>query len=110
MRTVQGMIEHFDSTSCDDLPLAQRKSLHMALTTGLAGGMLICSQAVHESMVDGEFQREVLEKLGRLDAKMDMLAGNGQPYVEPFAGIVNPASGTWKVTSRHHTGEDGGAN
>jgi len=30
-------------------------------------------------MVDGEFQREVLEKLGRLDAKMDMLAGNGQP-------------------------------
>jgi len=38
------------------------------------------------------------------------LAGNGQPYVEPFAGIVNPASGTWKVTSRHHTGEDGGAN
>ncbi|MGA8762550.1 MAG: hypothetical protein WB562_06635 [Candidatus Sulfotelmatobacter sp.] len=30
-------------------------------------------------MVDGEFQREVLEKLGRLEAKMDMLAGNGQP-------------------------------
>jgi hypothetical protein len=30
-------------------------------------------------MIDGEFQREVLEKLGRLEAKMDMLAGNGQP-------------------------------
>ena len=26
-----------------------------------------------------EFQLEVLEKLGRLDAKMDMLVGNGQP-------------------------------
>jgi hypothetical protein len=30
-------------------------------------------------MVDGDFQREVLEKMGRLEAKMDMLAGNGQP-------------------------------
>ena len=29
--------------------------------------------------LDGEFQREVLEKLGRLEAKMDMLVGNGQP-------------------------------
>ena len=27
----------------------------------------------------GEFQLRVLEKLGRLEAKMDMLAGNGQP-------------------------------
>jgi hypothetical protein len=25
------------------------------------------------------FEREVLEKLSRLEAKMDMLAGNGQP-------------------------------
>ena len=25
------------------------------------------------------FRQEVLEKLGRLEAKMDMLAGNGQP-------------------------------
>ncbi len=30
-------------------------------------------------MWDGEFQREVLEKLGRLEAKMEMLTGNGQP-------------------------------
>ncbi|HUO25237.1 MAG TPA: hypothetical protein VMU61_06195 [Candidatus Aquilonibacter sp.] len=30
-------------------------------------------------IIDGDFQREVLEKLGRLEAKMDMLAGNGQP-------------------------------
>lgn len=30
-------------------------------------------------MIDADFQRQVLEKLGRLEAKMDMLAGNGQP-------------------------------
>jgi hypothetical protein len=29
--------------------------------------------------VDADFEREVLAKLGRLEAKMDMLAGNGQP-------------------------------
>lgn len=28
---------------------------------------------------DWHFEREVLEKLSRLEAKMDMLAGNGQP-------------------------------
>ena len=27
----------------------------------------------------GDFQLDVLEKLGRLEAKMDMLVGNGQP-------------------------------
>jgi len=30
-------------------------------------------------MKDNEFQCQVLEKLGRLEAKMEMLAGNGQP-------------------------------
>lgn len=30
-------------------------------------------------MNTSEFQQEVLEKLGRMDAKIDMLAGNGQP-------------------------------
>jgi uncharacterized membrane-anchored protein len=30
-------------------------------------------------LLDGEFQREVLEKLARMEAKMDMLVGNGQP-------------------------------
>ncbi len=30
-------------------------------------------------MSASEFQQEVLEKLGRLEAKMDMLVGNGQP-------------------------------
>jgi hypothetical protein len=29
--------------------------------------------------IDRQFEREVLEKLSRLEAKMDMLAGNGQP-------------------------------
>ena len=28
---------------------------------------------------DNAFQREVLEKLGQLEAKVDMLIGNGQP-------------------------------
>jgi hypothetical protein len=30
-------------------------------------------------LMDSEFQREVLDKLGRLETKMDALAGNGQP-------------------------------
>jgi len=30
-------------------------------------------------MIDCEFQCQVLEKLGRLEARMEMLAGNGQP-------------------------------
>jgi len=28
---------------------------------------------------NGDFQLEVLEKLGRLEAKVDMIVGNGQP-------------------------------
>ena len=30
-------------------------------------------------VVDSDFQGQVLEKLGRLEARMEMLAGNGQP-------------------------------
>ena len=30
-------------------------------------------------IVDYEFQHDVLEKLSRLEAKMEMLVGNGQP-------------------------------
>ena len=30
-------------------------------------------------VTDGDFQREVLEKLARLEAKMDMLVGGAQP-------------------------------
>jgi hypothetical protein len=29
--------------------------------------------------IDRQFEREVLEKLSRLETKMDMLTGNGQP-------------------------------
>jgi hypothetical protein len=29
--------------------------------------------------VDDDFQREVLQKLGAMEAKIDMLVGNGQP-------------------------------
>ena len=34
---------------------------------------------VFVAMPISEFEREVLERLGQLQAKMDMLAGNGQP-------------------------------
>jgi hypothetical protein len=30
-------------------------------------------------MIDRHFQHDVLEKLSRMEAKMDMLVGNGQP-------------------------------
>jgi hypothetical protein len=36
-------------------------------------------QALVVRVTDNDFQREVLEKLGRLETKMDMLVGNGQP-------------------------------
>jgi hypothetical protein len=43
-------------------------------------GMTLTDKEVQALRVlDGDFQREVLEKLGRLEAKMDMLVGNGQP-------------------------------
>ncbi|MFY9659439.1 MAG: hypothetical protein WAJ97_02380, partial [Terriglobales bacterium] len=29
--------------------------------------------------LDGDFQQKVLDKLGRLEAKVDMIVGNGQP-------------------------------
>lgn len=31
------------------------------------------------TLPDSEFEREVLQKLGRLETKIDMLVGNGQP-------------------------------
>lgn len=42
----------------------------------------ISGSAGHSLVVrvtDNDFQREVLERLGRLEAKMDMLAGDSQP-------------------------------
>lgn len=37
------------------------------------------ARTVLVSVTDHEFQIEVLEKLGRMEAKVDMLVGNGQP-------------------------------
>jgi hypothetical protein len=44
-----------------------------------------------------------------------VLAGNGQPYVSAYGGIVNPAAGTWKASAgsghKHGGGgEDSGKN
>ena len=36
-------------------------------------------QSLVVRVTDNDFQREVLERLGRLEAKMDMLAGSEQP-------------------------------
>jgi len=36
-------------------------------------------------VTDNDFQREVLERLGRLETKMDMLAGSEQPGRMKFA-------------------------
>ena len=36
-------------------------------------------QSLVMRVTDSDFQGEVLEKLGRLEAKMDMLIGSGQP-------------------------------
>ena len=36
-------------------------------------------QALVVRVTDNDFQRDVLEKLGRLETKVDMLVGNGQP-------------------------------
>ncbi|MGH9529480.1 MAG: hypothetical protein ACRD2S_06115 [Terriglobales bacterium] len=42
----------------------------------LSGGK---QQPLVVRVTDNDFQRDVLEKLGRLEAKMDMLVGAGQP-------------------------------
>jgi hypothetical protein len=45
-------------------------------------------------VTDSEFQRRVLEQLGRLEAKMDMLVGDGQP------GRMTVAEGRINVLER----------
>lgn len=40
---------------------------------------MIDEEFVEVRSIDRQFEREVLEKLSRLEAKMDMLVGNGQP-------------------------------
>lgn len=41
--------------------------------------MGIIDREMAQRSIDNEFQREVLDKLGRLETKMDTLVGNGQP-------------------------------
>jgi hypothetical protein len=43
------------------------------------GAAVIEEDVAELRIVDRHFERDVLEKLSRLEAKMDMLAGNGQP-------------------------------
>lgn len=40
---------------------------------------MIGGEIATNGRIDQRFEHEVLEKLSRLEAKMDMLAGNGQP-------------------------------
>jgi len=44
-----------------------------------AGQAYTAKQPLVVRVKDGDFQREVLEKLTRLETKMDMLAGGSQP-------------------------------
>ncbi len=46
-------------------------------------------------VTDNDFQREVLEKLGRLEAKMDMLVGDSQP------GRMSLAEGRLRTLERN---------
>jgi len=41
--------------------------------------MGVSDRELAQRTIDHEFQREVLDKLGRLETKMDALVGNGQP-------------------------------
>jgi len=43
------------------------------------GESVIGTEISQAGKFDHQFEREVLEKLSRLEAKMDMLTGNGQP-------------------------------
>ena len=53
------------------------KSLEEEILTKHAGGLL--RQPLVVRIGDNEFQNQVLEKLGKLQAKVDMLVGDGQP-------------------------------
>lgn len=47
--------------------------------SGEYGRVLVSKQPLVVRVTDNDFQKEVLEKLGRLEAKMEMLVGSGQP-------------------------------
>jgi hypothetical protein len=67
--------------------LGKRQSILKIRNSEHTGPMSRTDDHIHESapqrlvvrVTDNDFQREVLEKLSRLEVKMDMLAGGAQP-------------------------------
>ena len=51
----------------------------MTIEDEIIGKQLSGKQSLVLRVTDIDFQREVLEKLGRLEAKMEMLVGGAQP-------------------------------
>jgi hypothetical protein len=51
----------------------------MTIEDEIIGKQVLSKQSLVLRVTDGDFQREVLEKLGRLEAKMEMLVGGPQP-------------------------------
>ena len=51
----------------------------MTLEDEIIGKQALSKQSLVLRVTDSDFQREVLEKLGRLEAKMEMLVGGPQP-------------------------------
>ena len=51
----------------------------MTIEDEIIGKQVLNKQSLVLRVTDSDFQREVLEKLGRLEAKMEMLVGGAQP-------------------------------
>ena len=51
----------------------------MTIEDEIMGKQVQSKQSLVLRVTDSDFQREVLEKLGRLEAKMEMLVGGAQP-------------------------------
>ncbi|MBZ5722826.1 MAG: hypothetical protein LAO03_21000 [Acidobacteriia bacterium] len=51
----------------------------MTLEDEIIGKQVLSKQSLVLRVTDSDFQREVLEKLSRLEAKMEMLVGGPQP-------------------------------
>jgi len=52
------------------------------------------SQRLAVRVTDNDFQRDVLDKLGRLEVKMDMLVGGAQPGRDAAGGKSSERFGT----------------
>ena len=52
------------------------------------------SQRLAVRVTDNDFQRDVLDKLGRLEVKMDMLVGGAQPGRDVAGGKSSERFGT----------------